>query len=207
MEIGSVDLIKGTETEDLKYLNDFLENAESYDVGGFRTMNSRSFVNLFGEYTFSKDNVLLPPETVYNEIKRLEKAKAKRENFKTLRKISQHFPFTLLDIPIQKGIKSVKDDMAAEEIEGRLFKDRIYSAISIAPGFLFLAASAFYSICGDIEASWKLTGLGSTYILADMATYIGYLAGKEGMYGYLLTEKEADNIFNEIKDCKVILDD
>ena len=207
MEIGFVDLIKGTETEDLKYLNDFLENAEGYDVDGFRTMNSRSFVNLFGEYTFSKDNVLLPPETVYNEIKRLEKAKAKRENLKTLRKISQHFPFTLLDIPIQKGIKSVEDDMTAEDIEGRLFKDRIYSAISIAPGFLFLAASAFYGINGDIEASWKLTGLGSTYILADMATYIGYLAGKEGMYGYLLTEKEADNIFNEIKDCKVILDD
>ncbi|MCK4809242.1 MAG: hypothetical protein KAS90_06475, partial [Candidatus Aenigmarchaeota archaeon] len=195
MEIGFVDLIKGTETEDLKYLNDFLENAESYDVGGFRTMNSRSFVNLFGEYTFSKDNVLLPPETVYNEIKRLEKAKAKRENLKTLRKISQHFPFTLLDIPIQRGIKSVEDDMTAEEIEGRLFKDRIYSAISIAPGFLFLVASAFYGINGDIEASWKFTGLGSTYILADMATYIGYLAGKEGMYGYLLTEKEADNIF------------
>ncbi|NOQ37873.1 hypothetical protein GQ472_03210 [archaeon] len=205
MEIGFVNLIKGTETEDLKYLDDFLKDPKGCNVDDFRVLNPQSFVNLFDEYTFSKDNVLLSFETVYKEIKKLEKAKAKRDNPGILTNISQHFPSNLLNIPIQKGIRGVRGDMAAEEIDARWSKDRIYCGISIIPGFLLIAASVFYYDVANPDLYLKLNMVGSTYVLADMATYMSYLAGKEGTYRSLLTEKEADNLCNEIKGRKVVL--
>ncbi len=210
MDVDLVNHINDAQEYSLECLNKFLENPEGYTVNDFRDMYSIFFLKLFNKSTKSQDSILLSPETVYNEIEWLEK-KIKTDDSTILAKFGHYASIitspidNILSIPLNKGIKNVDAGLTAEEMNQQEKKNIIKTVASAVPGVCLFAGAAIYYCNSDIETASALFTASGVYLIAHVVTYGSYLFGNTIMYSYLLAEKEADNLFNEIKDCKVVL--
>ncbi|MEA2003832.1 MAG: hypothetical protein U9O53_02630 [archaeon] len=212
MEIDFVSELRYAREDSLKHLTSFIKNPEVYTIENFKVLTPRSFTNIFNGYNRSQDTIVLSPDTVYDEIKRLENM-TKSDDPSILAKFGHYASIItspiddILSIPLNKGLKSVDAGLTAEEINRQQKKNIIKTVASAVPGLCLFAGAAIYYCNNDIETASALFTASGVYLIADIATYSSYLFGNTVMYGYLLAEKEADNLFNEIKDCKVLLND
>ena len=210
MDMDFVCGLRYAREDSLKHLTSFIENPEVYTIENFKVLTPRSFINIFGGYNRSQDTIELSPETVYDEIKRLEKI-TKSDDSSILAKFGHYASIItspidyILSIPLNKGTKNVDADLTAEEMKRQEKKNIIKTVASAVPGVCLFAGAAIYYCNNDIETASALFTASGVYLIAHVVTYGSYLFGNTIMYGYLLAEKEADNIFNEIKDCKVVL--
>ena len=210
MDVDFVCELRYAREDSLKHLTSFINNPEVYTIENFKVLTPRSFINIFDGYNRSQDTIVLSPETVYDEIKRLKKMMTKSDDSSILAKFGNFMisPMDyILSIPLDMGIKNVDVNLTEEQINRQDKKNRKKTVASFVPGLCLIAGAAYNYLNGDIETAFLLYALGGAYLIADMVTYGNYMFGNTIKYDFLLTEKKADNIFNEIKDCKVILDD
>ena len=213
MDIDFMCELRYAREDSLKHLTSFIDNPKVYTIENFKALTPRSFLNIFDGYNRSQDTILLSTETVYDEIKRLEKMMTKSDDSSIMAKLKDYTSFMIspidyiLSVPLDMGIKNVDVNLTEEQINSQNKKNRIKTVASTVPGLCLIAGAAYNYLNGDVETASLLYVLGGVYLISDLATYGNYMFGNTIKYDFILTKKEADNIFNEIKDCKVVLDD
>ena len=200
---------------EIAYLKRFLTESRHghYTVNDLKEhIDPESFLNLFKDYEdYSKDNlnkeILLFSEKVNDEIARLDKKKKSldRELFEVpiIGKIFGKTFGKIIAKSVEKGCRSVDVNATTEELERQEIKDRIKLVASTIPSIIIPGIGILFKAYCDPTIGIKYWLGSCAYAIADMVTYVPYLASRISMRANLQAERKTNEIADKIGDYKV----